>query len=234
MKSNENSSFSPKQTHTTLPKQADSTWANAKTAHLEAIRFSQRASFLRGALDSNVLEDWSLQLDRLPSFLWKMSEFRTDFHKLRISQARATMEMAAKHLEDTASASKQTAKALRGAATVLTRESLNEQEATELLKKANDEWDSITKRTILHEHKLLAERKEKLENKPISFSDVIDPLSRLNPGSKDASTAQPSSANTQPPRGGNSGRRGRGRGRGRGRRGEPQESKSRPNPKQTK
>lgn len=77
------SSFSL-QTHTTLPKQAESTWTNAKVAHLEGIRYSQRTSFLRGALDSSVLEDWALQLDSLPSFLWKMVDFRTDFHKLRL------------------------------------------------------------------------------------------------------------------------------------------------------
>lgn len=193
-----NNSF---QTHTTLPKQAESTWTNAKVAHLEGIRFSQRASFLRGAMDSNVLEDWSLQLDRLPSFLWKMSDFWTDYHKLRIRHARETMDMAAKYLEETATSSKRTAKALWEAATRLTKETLDEASATDILGKANAEWDSTTKRTIIHEHKILEERKEKLERKPISFSDVIDPMSKTNPNSS-------SSSNQSATRGGDFGKRG--------------------------
>lgn len=71
------------------------------------------------------------------------------------------MEMAARYLEDTASANKKTAKALRKAATDLTKETLNESSATDILSKANSEWDATTKRTILHEHKILEERKEK-------------------------------------------------------------------------
>lgn len=219
------------QTHTTLPKQAESTWTNAKAAHLESIRFSQRASFLRGAMESNVLEDWSLQLDRLPSFLWKMSDFRTDYHKMRTRHARETMDMAAKYLEETAASNKRTAKALREAATKLTRETLDEASATEILGKANAEWDSTMKRTIIHEHKILEERKEKLERKPISFSDVIDPISKTNPNPKPTSTADSSSSKQPATRGGDFGRRGRGRGRGRGRRGKTQENKSRPSPK---
>lgn len=153
------------QTHPMLPKQAESTWNNAKVAQLEAIRYTWRTSFLRGALESSVMEDWALQLDRLPSFLWKMSDFRTDFHKLRIWHARETMDMAAQFLEDTASSNKKTAKALRKAATDLTMETLDEGSATDILTKANTEWDDATKRTILHQHKILEERKEKLESR---------------------------------------------------------------------
>lgn len=57
------------------------------------------------------------------------------------------MELAARYLEDTASSNKKTAKALRGAATDLTKDSLDEESVTEILQKANAEQDATTKRS---------------------------------------------------------------------------------------
>lgn len=106
--------LSSKQVKTILHRKVDSTWINASEAHLEAIRYGLRAAFLKGALDSNCLEDWAFQLDWLPNFLMRMEEFRTDYHKLRIEHAKQTMSLAARHLSETAAANKSTAKALKG------------------------------------------------------------------------------------------------------------------------
>lgn len=218
--------FAPSSTqvHTTLPKEADSSWTNARLAHLESIRFKQRASFLNGALQNNCLEDWAIQIDRLPNFLMRIPEFRSEYHKMRIEHAKATMILAAKHLSETARANKATAKALKGAAIVLTEETLGVQESKEILDKAKEEWEKSTKKTIAHEHKLLEERKTKLEKKPFTYSDIIDPLNRLivKPGDNDSSTS--STRGRQ-----DFGRRGRGGYRGRGRRGrKPTHTQSRP------
>lgn len=220
--------FSSEQVETLLPKQAEQTWTNAKIAHLEGLRFTQRAAFLKGALQSNIIEDWALQLERLPSFLMKIADFRTDFHKLRVGHARETMQLAARYLEDTAKEDKSRAKALKGAAIVFTKGNLGEDEAKSALAKAYEDWDSNTKRTIAHEHKLLEDRKAKLEGKPFSFTDVIDPMGK---GATKTATETSTSAN----RGrGDFGRRGRSRGRGRGRRGRASESQARSSPKNKK
>lgn len=80
------------------------------------------------------------------------------------------------------------------------QETLDAADGKEFLQKVNAEWDAATKCTVIHEHKLLEDRKAKLEIKPISFSEVIDPRNRSN--LRPVSTTEPSTSNTQPTRGG--------------------------------
>lgn len=78
------------QGNTSLPVEAEGTWNNVKQAHMEAIRYTHRSSFLEGALENDYIEDWVLQLERLPAFLMRLASFRTDYHQLRLRHARDT------------------------------------------------------------------------------------------------------------------------------------------------
>lgn len=165
-----------------------------------------------------------------------MLGFQQEFHALRLKHARETMEMAIKHLRDTATADRRTAKTMKSAACLLTEQTLGEIEARVATKAADKEWEELAQKTNHFELKALRERKMKMEGKVLSTSDIIDPINKILPSTNqsvqqtetDAAPAQTYDQETN--------RRGRGRGRyrgrgGRGNRNNNRKPYSRPNPR---
>lgn len=209
------SSFIP-QVNRTLPREAETSWIPAKDAVKEAIRFTHRSNFLQGAIDNGVIEEWAVQLERMPTFLTRIPEFRNDFHQMRLKHARETMELAVKHLNSSIIADKRTAKTMKSAAFLLTEQTLKETEAKIAIEEAKKEWNSLVDKTNHFEVKNLKERKTKMERKVLPTHDIIDPVSKILPLPE---SEKPSETEPAPSYRPDFGRRGRGRYRGRGRRG---------------
>lgn len=209
----ENVSLSVPQVTRTLPREAETSWIPAKDAVKEAIRFTHRSNFLQGAIDNGITEEWAVQLERMPTFLTKIPEFKKDFYQMRLKHARETMELAVKHLNSSIIADKRTAKTMKSAAFLLTEQTLGETEAKAAIEQAKKEWNTLVDKTNHFEVKQLKERKIKMERKVLQTQDVMDPVNKILPLPEND---KPSTSETDRQ---DFGRRGRGRFRGRGRRG---------------
>lgn len=101
------------QVQKTLPREVEPSWTLAKSVHTEAVRFDHRANFLQGAINNGVTETWAFQLERIPNFLTRLPGFRNEYYALRLKHAKETMEMAVKHLRETATADRRTSKTMK-------------------------------------------------------------------------------------------------------------------------
>lgn len=221
------------QVQKTLPTSAEPSWIPAKEALKEQIRFTHRAEFIQGALDNGVTEEWALQLERLPTFLTRIPEFNRDFYEMRLKHSKETMQLAVKHLKQKAYADKRTAKTLKGAAFLLTDQTLSPVEAKLATEAALKEWENLGEKTNYFELKNLRERKIKMESKVLSETDVIDPVSKILPDPTEQADQATTSRNPQPEKQ-DFGRRGRGQFRGRGRRGNNSRPYTKTKPKNQK
>lgn len=228
---NAKTSVSFTQIKRTLPSEADSSWNPAKQAQVSAIRCSHRADFLHGALKNGCIEEWAIQAKELPAFMMKVPNFKNEYYQLRLKHAKETMTLAIKHLQESAKADKRTAITLKGAAEVITEETLPAMEAKAAKEAGQKEWDDVVNSTTKYEVRTLNDRKKKLESKVLSLNDVINPANR-NPtqATEGDSPAEKDSGASRQDFG-----RGRGRGRYRGRNRGRRNNKpySRPNPKES-
>lgn len=71
--------------------------------------------------------------------------------------------------------------------------------AIPVFENAKIEWETYASKTTYFEHKHLEECRVKLENKPPSFTDAIDPMSRTQPSKAgEQATEAPDSAQKHP------------------------------------
>lgn len=161
-----------------IPETARATWSQARNSQIEAARNTNRAAFYREA-PALVNEYWTNGLEKVPQYLLKLPEFRSEMHAMRISHANELMVLAARHLEMEARRCTDSAAALK-ATSVTVIQQVSPDTADQIVTKANTGLDITVANMSSQEFRELEKRRQVLEKAPPTISDTIDPASNLS------------------------------------------------------
>lgn len=165
------------QEHLAIPETARATWSQARNSQIEAARYTNRAAFYREA-PPMVNEYWCYGLEKIPQYLFKLTEFRTQAHAMKLSHANELMVLAAKHLEDEAKRCSDSAAALKATSISLIQQ-VSPANAQQIVTKANTGWDITVANMSSQEFRELEKRRQLLEHSPATINDIVDPASKL-------------------------------------------------------
>lgn len=162
-----------------LPAPAKPTWSQARNLAGDATRNSNRTDFYREALQQDVYEYWCMGLEKVPAHLMKIGDFRTELHATKIKHAKELMKLAIKHLElETKRCNEQSASMKATAVGII--QQLSPTDAEEIVTKSNTGLDITIANISANEYKDLERRRQKLQQSPPTFSDIVDPASNVS------------------------------------------------------
>lgn len=133
-----------------------------------------RMDFYRESLQQDVYEYWCMGREKVPAQLMKIREFRTELHATRIKHTRELMELAINHLATETKRCNDQSAAMKATAIGIVQQ-LSPTDAQEIVTKANTGLDITIANISANEYKDLEKRRQKLQQSPPTFSDIVDP-----------------------------------------------------------
>lgn len=118
-----------------VPDTVRTTWSQARNSEIESSRKTNRAAFYREE-PALVNEYWCYQLEKVPQYLMKLTEFKSEMYAMRVSHANELMCLAAKHLEQEAKRCSNSAAALKATSITLIQQAAPAT-AQQIIAKAN-------------------------------------------------------------------------------------------------